>query len=68
MKKIIRRIIAIFMILLGVIPFLVVYDPLSRVIPKLPIFDAPSWFVPVGFINIACIIILAFILAFTLKD
>lgn len=64
MKKIIRRVLAVFMILLGVIPFLVIYDPLSRVIPKLPIFDAPSWFIPAGFISIACLITLAF----TLKD
>lgn len=68
MKKVIRRIVAVLMILLAIIPFLVIYDPLSQVITKLPTFDTPSWFIPVGFISIGCIIILSFTLAFILKD
>ncbi|GEN86811.1 hypothetical protein MKY30_13855 [Oceanobacillus sp. FSL W8-0428] len=63
MKKIIQIVVALLMILLAIIPFLVVYDPLSQAIPALPEFEAPGWFVPVGFINIALIVALSFLLA-----
>ncbi len=68
MKKTIRSIAAVLMILLAVIPFLVIYAPLSQTIPNLPTFYAPGWFIPAGFISIACIIILALAIAFMLKD
>jgi len=70
MKKVMRIVVAILMILLAVIPFLVIYEPLSRAIPisNLPNFEAPGWLIPAGFVSIGCIIILSFVLAFALKD
>lgn len=63
MKKIIQRLIALLMILLAIIPFLVIYDPLSQAIPALPNYEAPGWSVPAGFISIALIVVLSFFLA-----
>lgn len=47
------------MILLAIIPALVIYEPISAIFTILPRFEAPSWFTPVGFINIALITVLA---------
>ncbi|GGP08159.1 hypothetical protein [Oceanobacillus neutriphilus] len=63
MKKIMQIVIAILMILFAVVPFLVIYDPLSEAIPAFPDFEAPGWFVPAGFICIALIVALAFFMA-----
>lgn len=59
MNRRIQFIIVIAMIVLTIIPFLVIYEPVSAVIPALPDFVAPSWFIPVGFLNIGLIIVLA---------
>lgn len=68
MKKTLRILVAALMILLAMIPLLVIYEPFSEAIPKLPNFEAPGWLIPASFISIGCIIILSFVLAFALKD
>ncbi|WP_152658322.1 hypothetical protein [Oceanobacillus sp. CFH 90083] len=54
-----RGIIPLFMLLLVVIPFLTIYGRAAANLSALPIFDAPGWFIPVGFICIVLIFILA---------
>ncbi|CEI82876.1 hypothetical protein BN997_02763 [Oceanobacillus oncorhynchi] len=63
MKKIKQTGVAVLMILFAVIPFLVIYEPLSQAIPALPKYEAPGWFIPAGFISIALIVALSFLLA-----
>ncbi|MCT1903621.1 hypothetical protein [Oceanobacillus sojae] len=63
MKKILQKAVAVLIVLLAVVPFLVIYDPLSKAIPAFPDFEAPGWFVPAGFICIALIVALSFVLA-----
>jgi len=63
MKKIKQISVAVLMILFAIIPFLVIYDPLSTAIPALPKYEAPGWFIPAGFISIALIVALSFLLA-----
>ncbi|WP_152658323.1 hypothetical protein [Oceanobacillus sp. CFH 90083] len=53
----------IIMLLLSVIPFLVIYEGISSNIPALSDFESPEWFIPVGFINIALIVVVAFLMA-----
>ncbi|MBO0996057.1 hypothetical protein [Bacillus sp. SD088] len=64
MKKLVQciipnKIIPWVMILLAIIPALVIYEPISAIFTIFPSFEAPSWFTPVGFINIALITVLA---------
>ncbi|GAF22921.1 hypothetical protein JCM19047_2702 [Bacillus sp. JCM 19047] len=59
MKASVKLFLALLMFLLAVLPFLVIYDPLSKAVPFLPSYDSPSWFVPAGFISILGIVILA---------
>jgi hypothetical protein len=60
MKTLRQKIVPLAMILLAIIPALVIYEGLSQALPSLPNFKAPGWFIPVGFINIGLIVILAF--------
>lgn len=68
MKKIIPKLIAFFIIILTFVPLSVIYFPLSKAIPNLPVVDMPNWLIPAGFISIVCIIMLAFALAHYQKD
>lgn len=62
MKKRILSLGPWIMILLAVIPFLVIYEGVSSNIPGLPDFKAPDWSVPVGFINIALIVVVSLLI------
>ncbi|GAB2533245.1 hypothetical protein [Gracilibacillus alcaliphilus] len=53
----------IIMLLLSVIPSLIMYEGISSNIPALPDFESPDWFVPVGFINIALIVVVSYLMA-----
>ncbi|WP_130859353.1 hypothetical protein [Gracilibacillus phocaeensis] len=64
-RKIIpKQIIPPFMILLAVIPALTIYEGVAANLPELPHFEAPDWFIPVGFV---CIVLI-FMLALAMKD
>ncbi|WP_080875297.1 hypothetical protein [Oceanobacillus timonensis] len=62
MRKYIQVFGLLVMILLAVIPYLVIYEGVSAAIPVFPNFKAPDWFIPVGFINIALIVIVALLI------
>lgn len=62
MKKLIQKIGPVLMILLTIFPILVIYQPISEQVSSLPNFEAPDWLVPIGFISIACIFVLSFLI------
>ncbi|MFD1066999.1 hypothetical protein [Oceanobacillus locisalsi] len=59
-----RRIIPSCMILLAIIPALTIYEGVAANLSGLPNFDAPNGFIPVGFV---CIVLI-FMLALSLKE
>ncbi|GAB2546699.1 hypothetical protein [Gracilibacillus alcaliphilus] len=63
MKKSLQIMVAVVMLLLAIFPSLVIYDGLSQALPILPNYRAPDWMMPAGFISIALIIILAFLIS-----
>ncbi|AIC93139.1 MULTISPECIES: hypothetical protein [Shouchella] len=62
MKASVKLFLVLLMFLFAVLPFLVIYDPLSKAVPFLPNYESPSWFVPAGFVSILGIVILAIML------
>lgn len=64
LKKFLQIVLAVLMLLLSVIPALVIYEPLSKIIPIFPVFQAPFWFIPFGFASIILIVCLSFLLSF----
>lgn len=61
MKILRQKIVPLAMILLAIVPALVIYEPLSQALPALPNYKGPDWFIPVGFISIGLIVVLAFL-------
>ncbi|MFD1067000.1 hypothetical protein [Oceanobacillus locisalsi] len=65
MKKWMQIFGPLVMILLAIIPFMVLYEGISMNIPSLPDFEAPDWFIPVGFVNIALIVLVSLLIGWS---